>query len=143
MLVLEDVVEEVEEGAEEMTELVDEVDEVDGAGHDNGPHSRSVRQQPPPSETGQALKPVEQARVVCGPSAAAVMSGEAVEEVEVEVEVLLKMLVVEGLTEVEVVDVDDVLVVDDEEVDGGDNVVVTVGVTTSTDMSEGPGPPIN
>lgn len=52
-------------------EVVEDVEDAemapDEAGHSVGPHSRSVRQQPPPRDTGQALKPLEHERVVCGP----------------------------------------------------------------------------
>lgn len=143
------VVEVVVEGVEEVLgeeEVVD--DEVDEARHKlPDPHSRSVRQHPPPSETGQALKPLEQGRVVCGPLTTAVLAAETsrvgVDEMELEEdEVLLGMLVVEEVVK-EVVVVEEVDVVEGEEVDGGDNVVVTIGVTTTTDIREGPGPPID
>lgn len=80
----------------------------------------------------------------CDPSATDVLAAEMSAVVgvgEEEVKVLLGMLAVEELVKVEVVG-EDVGVVEGEEIDGGDKVVVTVGVTTTTDISEEPGPPI-
>lgn len=110
---------------EESEEEEDEAEVVSEAGHSLGPHARSVRQQPPPRDTGHARKPLEQASVVWG----AVLTPAAVLVVtEVDSSSVMEAAV-------------DELGADDDDVDGRDNVVVTVGVTTTTAVSEGPGPP--
>lgn len=46
------------------SEVNEEVDIVENGGHDEGPHSRSVAQQPPPRLEAQERKPGEHANVV-------------------------------------------------------------------------------
>lgn len=103
---------------------------VDGAGHSSRPQLRSVRQQPPPSDSGQDLKPLEQAGV--STTSASVVASTKVEDDDVEGGREDRVLEVGEAEILVLLRVDEVL---------GDKVVVTVGVTTTTEVRDGPGPP--